>query len=102
MDLDNLDKNIAFDDDDLVSKKVYISYSKRNGKKCITLIEGLEDDLDIKKITKSLKKLFNCNGSIKKDKEDENVIQLSGDQRDNVKIFLIEQEINKEDDIIMK
>ena len=43
-------------------------------------------------------KWFCCNGSIKKDKDDENVIQLSGDQRDNVKAFLIEQEINKEDD----
>jgi len=89
MDLDNLDKNVAFDDKDLFTNKVYIKYIKRNGKKCITIIEGLENDLDIKKITKSLKKLFCCNGSIKKDKDDENVIQLSGDQRDNVKAFLI-------------
>ena len=102
MDLDNLDKNIAFDDNDLVNNKVYIKYIKRNGKKCITTIEGLENDLDIKKITKSLKKIFFCNGSIKKDNNEEDVIQLSGDQRDNVKEFLVDQEIIKKEDIIIK
>lgn len=101
MDLDNLDKKIAFDEDDLIIKKVYIKYVKRNGSKYITLVEGLENDLDIISLTKTIKKKFNCNGSIKKDKDNYNVIQLSGDQRNNIKEFLIEQEINKEFEIIM-
>ena len=102
MDLDNLDKNIAFDDNDLVNNKVYIKYIKRNGKKCITTIKELKNDLENKKIKKSLKKLFCCNGSIKKDKNEEDVIQLSGDQRDNVKEFLVDQEIIKKENIIIK
>ena len=101
MDLDNLDKKIAFDEEDLVVKKVYIKFVKRNGSKCITLVEGLQSDLDIKAIIKALKKIFNCNGSIKKDKNDYDVIQLSGDQRNNIKEFLIEQKINKEFEIIV-
>jgi translation initiation factor 1 len=101
MDLDNLDKKFAFDDDDLVIKKVYIKYVKRNGAKCITLVEGLENDLDIKALTKTFKKKYNCNGSIQKDQYDYDVIQLSGDQRYNIKNFLIEEEINKESEIIV-
>ena len=99
MDLDNLDKKIAFDEEDLAIKNVYIKYVKRNGAKCITLVEGLESDLNIKAIIKTFKKRFNCNGSIQKDKDDYDVIQLSGDQRINVKNFLIEEEINKEFEI---
>ena len=101
MDLDNLDKKIAFDEDELVIKNIYIKYVKRNGAKCITLVEGLESDLDIKALTKAFKKQFNCNASIQKDKYDYDVIQLSGDQRNNVKNFLIEQEIKNPFEIII-
>ncbi len=101
MDLDNLDKKFAFDDDELVIKNVYIKYVKRNGSKCITLVEGLARDLDIKALTKTFKHLFNCNGSIQKDQYNNNVIQLSGDQRNNVNNFLIEHEINKAFEIII-
>ena len=58
MDLDNLDKTIAFDEEDLAIKNVYIKYVKRNGAKCITLVEGLESDLNIKAIIKTFKKRF--------------------------------------------
>jgi len=37
------------------SSKVHIRVQQRNGRKCITLIEGLADDLDIKRICKVLK-----------------------------------------------
>jgi translation initiation factor 1 len=73
--------------------KVHVRVQQRNGRKCITTIEGLADDLDIKRICKAFKKNFSCNGAVQKDEEAGEVIQLSGDQRTNVKSFLVDQEI---------
>lgn len=74
--------------------KVHIRVQQRNGRKCITTIAGLAEDLDLKRILKAFKKNFKCNGAIVKDKEtDTQVVQLSGDQRDNVVDFMVDQEI---------
>ncbi len=104
MDLNNLDKNnIDFvdKDNDFSTQKIHIRKTQRNGRKCITTVEGLADELDIKKITKALKKVFKCNGAIVKDENELEIIQLSGDQRNNVKDFLITEEIEKEETIIV-
>ena len=73
--------------------KVHVRIQQRNGRKCITTIQGLEDDLDLKRICKAMKRSFNCNGSIANDEEKGEVIQLQGDQRDNSKEWLLAQEI---------
>mmetsp|Transcript_840 Transcript_840/g.1025 ORF Transcript_840/g.1025 Transcript_840/m.1025 type:complete len:106 (+) Transcript_840:113-430(+) len=73
--------------------KVHVRVQQRNGRKCITTVAGLADDLDIKRICKAFKKNFSCNGAVQKDEEENEVIQLSGDQRTNVKDFLVDQEI---------
>lgn len=74
---------------------------QRNGRKCITTIQGLANDLDIAKITRALKKTFQCNGSITQDTEGGEVIQLSGDQRTNVRKFFIDEEVCYEDQIVL-
>jgi len=56
-------------------------------------VQGLADDLDVKRICKAFKKNFQCNGAVTKDSEMGEIIQLSGDQRTNVNSFLVEQEI---------
>lgn len=66
---------------------------QRNGRKCITTAQGLAEDLDTKRILKAFKKNFSCNGAIVKDDELGDIIQLSGDQRMNIKQFLVDQEI---------
>merc|ERR1712167_151897 len=71
---------------------VHIRVQQRNGRKCITTVQGLAADLDIKKILKYIKKSFNCNGAVVDDKAGA-VIQLQGDQRDNVKKFLTTENI---------
>jgi translation initiation factor 1 len=81
--------------------KVHIRMQQRNGRKCITTIQGLPNDLDIAKITRALKKTFQCNGSITQDAELGEVIQLSGDQRTNVRKFFIEEEVCYEDQIVL-
>lgn len=73
--------------------KVHIRVQQRNGRKCITSIEGLDEDLDQKRICKAMRKLFNCNGNVIDDEDRGEVIQLQGDQRDNVRAFLLEQTV---------
>ncbi|KAJ1451278.1 translation initiation factor SUI1 [Pelagophyceae sp. CCMP2097] len=73
--------------------KVHIRVQQRNGRKCITTIQGLSDDLDVKRICKAFKKNFQCNGAVTKDPDLGEIVQLSGDQRTNVNEFLIDQEI---------
>ena len=84
-------KNEAFET--LTKSKIHIRVQQRNGRKCITTIEGLEDDLDTKRICKAMKGAFNCNGNVIADEEKGDVIQLQGDQRDNSRLWLLEQQI---------
>lgn len=73
--------------------KIHVRVQQRNGRKCITTVQGLDDDLDLKRICKAMKRTFNCNGSIEVDDEMGEIIQLQGDQRSNVKEWLVEQEV---------
>lgn len=82
-------------------EKVHVRVQQRNGRKCITTVAGLADDLDIKRICKAFKKNFSCNGAVQKDDEVGEVIQLSGDQRTNVKDFLVDQEICHAESIVL-
>ena len=79
--------------DTFAKSKIHIRVQQRNGKKSITSVEGLDEDLDQKRICKAMRKLFNCNGNVVEDENRGEVIQLQGDQRDNVRAFLLEQEI---------
>jgi len=88
-----------FDDDIIESPMVHIRIQQRNGRKSITTIQGLEKDLDLKKILKSLKRNFRCNGAVNNNKQYGEVIQLQGDQRDSSKDFLVDHEIVKENRI---
>jgi translation initiation factor 1 len=82
--------------------KVHVRVQQRNGRKCITTVAGLADDLDIKRICKSFKKNFSCNGAVQKDEDtDGEVIQLSGDQRTNVMEFLVDQEICHKEEVVL-
>ena len=48
---------------------VHIRVQQRNGRKCITTVQGLNQDLDLKKILKALKKQECCNGSTRLGRE---------------------------------
>jgi translation initiation factor 1 len=89
------------DDDDLgkaASGNVHIRITQRNGRKSITTIQGLPTELDLKKILKDFKKQFNCNGSISEDPDlGGTVVQLQGDQRDNVRGFLLKESLVDKD-----
>jgi len=72
-----------------VGSYVHIRIQQRNGRKSLTTVQGLASDLDLKKILKYLKKKYNTNGTIVTDKEVGKVIQMQGDQRENVREFII-------------
>lgn len=81
-------------DDEVVTKGiVHIRLQQRNGRKSLTTIQGLDEKLDLHKLTKAFKKEFCCNGCVVDNKELGRIVQLQGDQRDNVKKFLYEEEI---------
>ena len=84
------------------SKKITISVEQRNGKKNITHIIGLSKELDLNKILPYLKKKYNCNGHIADDENFGKIISLSGNQKNNVFNFIIENDIEKPENIIIK
>jgi len=101
----NLGLNAGFDDEkkqnDNQSQKdvVHLRVQQRNGRKCITTVQGLSEQLDLKKIIKAVKKAHCCNGTIVEGEEMGQVLQFQGDQRDNVMTFLIDNEICDKDKI---
>lgn len=81
-------------------QKIHLRSQMRNGKKSITIVEDLPQDLDLKKIVKYIKKKFQCNGSIK-NVDEKNIIQFSGDQRENIFNFFVENKIADAENIIV-
>lgn len=78
---------------------IHIRIQQRNGRKTITTVQGLPEELDQKRILKAFKKEFACNGNLVDDEDNGSVIQLSGDQRLKVQQFLTSEEIATKDKI---
>ncbi len=80
----------------LGSGLVHIRIQQRNGRKTLTTVQGLESQFDKKKLVRAFKKEFACNGTVVEHPEYGEVIQLQGDQRNNVCQFLTKIGIVKE------
>merc|ERR1712157_108917 len=76
---------------------VHIRMQQRNGRKCLTTIQGINPKIDLKKVIKVFKKEFACNGTVIEDPEFGQVIQLQGAQRNSAAIFLTKQGICAKD-----
>jgi translation initiation factor 1 len=83
----------------LSKTKYHIRVQQRNGRKCITTLDGLEEDLDLKRICRAMRNAFSCNGNVTSKEGGGEVIQLQGDQRDNIKQWLLEQEIIQRNEV---
>ena len=88
---DDLDKE--FDE------KIHLRVVKRNGRKCVTTIEGFRQD-DPKKFLKYIKKKLCCNGNLTKS-ENEEILQLQGDQRSEIREMLVQRYHVKEKHIVV-
>lgn len=106
MQMDILQNDIMFDVENELQIRdsiFHIRVKQRNGKKCITMLENIEqlntnnDPQFMKKLLKTMKQQFSCNGVIKLNdsddlktkKDDCYVIELQGDQRTKIKDLLI-------------
>jgi len=74
---------------------IHIRIQQRNGRKTLTTVQGIADSYDKKKIVKACKKEFACNGTVVEHPEYGEVIQLQGDQRNNICSFLTKVQIAK-------
>jgi translation initiation factor 1 len=74
------------------TNKIHL-HLQQMGRRNITIIQDLDDDLDFKRICKNMRKLFSCNGTITIDEKMGTIIQLQGDQRQQVKDWLLTNEI---------
>jgi translation initiation factor 1 len=78
---------------------IHIRIQQRNGRKTLTTVQGIADQFDKKKLVRAFKKEFACNGTVVDHAEYGEVIQLQGDQRNNVCTFLTKIGIAKEDQL---
>lgn len=81
------------------SSYVHIRIQQRNGRKTLTTVQGINSDYDLRKIVRSCKKEFACNGTVVNDPQYGEVIQFQGDQRNNVAQFLKKTGITSEEQI---
>lgn len=82
-------------EDVIFEPEIHIRVVKRNNRKCITSVEGMNDyGVDLKKVIKEWKKTLSCNGAVKND-----VITLQGDHREEIKKFCIDELEIKKDNI---
>jgi len=63
---------------------IHIRIQQRNRRKTLTTVQGLPAEYDLKKIVKACKKEFACNGTVIEHPEYGEVLQLQGDQRENI------------------
>lgn len=94
-------KTNEFGSDNIYMMPVHLRKQQRNARKCHTIIEGLAEDLDLKKIGRYLAKSNQCSFTLVDDPKLGEIIQLTGDKREQVKKFLIDEQICKEDQINM-
>ncbi|XP_008485331.1 uncharacterized protein LOC103522001 [Diaphorina citri] len=71
-------------EDDVQDGLVHIRIQQRNGRKTLTTVQGLSSEYDLKKIVRACKKEFACNGTVIEHPEYGEVLQLQGDQRENI------------------
>jgi translation initiation factor 1 len=93
---------MIFGDAELNEKKdnVHIRVHQRTARSHLTSIQGLNKDLDLKLILKALKKKFATNGTIvKKEETNESVIQLQGDIGEELKKYLVDNNICSNDGV---
>jgi translation initiation factor 1 len=84
----------ALESEDKVTEKqkIHIRFQK-TGPRNLTILEGLDDDLDLKRISRAMKKSFHCDCVVLKNKAGEDILQLQGDHREDIREWLIANEI---------
>jgi translation initiation factor 1 len=91
-DLSALDKRFVSATPEMPKGKIHLRFTK-TGPRAVTVIQGLDEDLDQHRIAKAMKKKFNCATTVQKDKDGSEIIQLQGDQRIAIRQWLVRKQI---------
>lgn len=78
--------------DSVTKGKIHVR-TQQMGKKWLTTIEGLDDDLDLERIAKAMKKSMHCAATVERDKNDLEIIKLQGNQRDLIREWLVSSDV---------
>ena len=78
---------------------VHVRIQQKNKGKTLTTVQGLSNEYDLKKIVRSCKKEFACNGIVVEHPEYGEFFQLQGDQRHNVGTWMIKVGLLKADQL---
>jgi translation initiation factor 1 len=98
LDIDNVKNGNDFLDESFCKDEIHLRIQQRNGRKYITIIEGLPERVDRKSFLSHIKKTFSTNGTIvSSDKYKGDIIQVQGDQRANVFNALVDLNITKKE-----
>ena len=81
--------------------KIHLRVKKRTGRKFITTVENLPNDLNFKKFLKMLKRDLSCNGSVGADNDKRKTLILQGDHREELRKILIDELDIKDKNIII-
>merc|ERR1712137_841959 len=87
------------DEESVQDGLVHVRIQQRNGRKTLTTIQGLSSEYDLKKIVRACKKEFACNGTVVEHPEYGEVLQLQGDQRENICQWLTKTGLAKPDQL---
>jgi len=87
-----MDTSLLFEEHSRATTKIHLRLIQL-GKKSITMIEGLDDDLDLNRIARAMRKHFSCAVAVKTDKDDNIFIQLQGDHRQDITGWLVDAEV---------
>lgn len=80
------------------SAQIHLRLFKRSTRKSITVAENLPSAWNLEKLLQALKRQYSCNGTLKTDAENgQRVLQLSGDQRQNIIAFALEKSLCERD-----
>ena len=83
----------------LQDQHVHIRTQQRNGRKCITLIQNMPAEYDLKKLVKALRKMYACNGAVVEHNIYGEVVILQGDKRMSIHEFLTKVGLVKAENI---
>lgn len=67
--------------------------TQQMGKRWLTMIEGLDPDLDQVRIARAIKQALHCAASVETSTDGEEYIKLSGNQRDVIRDWLVANEV---------
>ena len=80
---------------------IHIRLQQRKGRSYITTVEGINPLVDKRKILGVLKRKLNCNGTVVKDEEHGEILQMQGDQTKGISDFLISEKLATKEKVFL-